>query len=198
MSLLSNWLNGDLISAIRDKTNTAFAAIGLPLISATDTSFGYLKDKLVAGAEVTITQNNVGGNETLTIDVPDVAGKVNASSIINASISGAGPITCPTPGTDTVIATLTASTTKSTSHMKYTFMGFLDNNSIDTATIKIKKNGTEIARTKSTVQSGQLNFCLTWMGAYAANDIITATVAPNAAAGDVRSFILICECFDAI
>ena len=35
--------------------------------SATDTTPGYLSDKLLAGANVTITPGSVGGNETLTI-----------------------------------------------------------------------------------------------------------------------------------
>jgi hypothetical protein len=36
-------------------------------ISATDTTPGYILTKLVAGANVTLTQDNTGGNETLTI-----------------------------------------------------------------------------------------------------------------------------------
>lgn len=36
-------------------------------ISATDTTAGYLQDSLVAGSGITITKNNSGGNETLTI-----------------------------------------------------------------------------------------------------------------------------------
>lgn len=36
-------------------------------VSANDTTAGYLNGKLVAGANITITENNNGGNETLTI-----------------------------------------------------------------------------------------------------------------------------------
>lgn len=37
-------------------------------IADTDTTAGYLKQKLVAGDNILITQNNIGGNETLTIE----------------------------------------------------------------------------------------------------------------------------------
>lgn len=36
-------------------------------ITASDTTTGYLQDKLVAGSNITITKNNAGANETLTI-----------------------------------------------------------------------------------------------------------------------------------
>lgn len=36
-------------------------------ISANDTTAGYLNGKLVAGTAITLTENNDGGNETLTI-----------------------------------------------------------------------------------------------------------------------------------
>jgi len=39
----------------------------LSLVSANDTTAGYLNGKLVAGANITLTENNDGGNETLTI-----------------------------------------------------------------------------------------------------------------------------------
>lgn len=41
--------------------------IGQLLVSSTDSTFDYLINKLVAGSGVTITHDNVGGNETLTI-----------------------------------------------------------------------------------------------------------------------------------
>lgn len=40
-------------------------------VSATDTTAGYLEGKLVAGTNVTLTKNNAGGNETLTISSTD-------------------------------------------------------------------------------------------------------------------------------
>ena len=36
-------------------------------VSANDTTEGYLNGKLVAGTGITLTENNNGGNETLTI-----------------------------------------------------------------------------------------------------------------------------------
>jgi len=41
------------------------------LVSANDTTAGYLNGKLVAGTNVTFTENNDGGNETLTIAATD-------------------------------------------------------------------------------------------------------------------------------
>ena len=41
------------------------------LVSANDTTAGYLNGKLVAGSNVTFTENNDGGNETLTIASTD-------------------------------------------------------------------------------------------------------------------------------
>lgn len=43
---------------------------GTTLVSSNDTTPGYLNGKLVAGTNVTLTENNDGGNETLTIAAP--------------------------------------------------------------------------------------------------------------------------------
>ena len=40
-------------------------------VSANDTTPGFLNGKLVAGSNVTFTENNDGGNETLTIAASD-------------------------------------------------------------------------------------------------------------------------------
>jgi hypothetical protein len=40
---------------------------GFEKVSSNDTTYGYLNGKLVAGTNVTLTENNDGGNETLTI-----------------------------------------------------------------------------------------------------------------------------------
>lgn len=40
---------------------------GYVRVSDTDTTLGSLINKIVAGTNITITQNNVGGNETITI-----------------------------------------------------------------------------------------------------------------------------------
>jgi hypothetical protein len=52
----TNWIN-----------NTDVSASVLLKISAADTTAGYGEDKLVAGDNVTITKQNTGGNETLSI-----------------------------------------------------------------------------------------------------------------------------------
>jgi hypothetical protein len=41
------------------------------LVSANDTTAGFLNGKLVAGSNVTFTENNDGGNETLSISATD-------------------------------------------------------------------------------------------------------------------------------
>lgn len=46
---------------------TQTSSSGQVKISATDTTADYLFSKLVAGTGVTLTQNNAGGNETITI-----------------------------------------------------------------------------------------------------------------------------------
>ena len=58
----TNWANQNASSV--DK---------LVRISATDTTSDYLQPKLVSGSNVTITKNNSGGNETLTISSPVIA-----------------------------------------------------------------------------------------------------------------------------
>jgi hypothetical protein len=52
----TNWVNIDSVSASN-----------LLQISATDTTPGYGLTKIVAGANISVTQNNIGGNETLSI-----------------------------------------------------------------------------------------------------------------------------------
>jgi hypothetical protein len=48
-------------------TNTSLNTDETAKVSANDTTAGYLNGKLVAGTNVTFTENNDGGNETLTI-----------------------------------------------------------------------------------------------------------------------------------
>jgi hypothetical protein len=45
---------------------------------------------------------------------------------------------------------------------------------------------------------GQINFCLTWVDTYTANNSIIATVSPTADGGAISNYILICEAFDGI
>ena len=55
-------------------------------ITAADTTPGYLNDKLVAGTDITLTVNNPGANETITIDA--VTGETNTAS--NQGAGGVG------------------------------------------------------------------------------------------------------------
>lgn len=48
-------------------TNTSLNTDETAKVSANDTTAGYLNGKLVAGSGITLTENNNGGNETLTI-----------------------------------------------------------------------------------------------------------------------------------
>lgn len=56
-------------------------------ISANDTTAGFLNGKLVAGTNITLTENNDGANETLTISSLDT-GEANTAS--NVGIAGVG------------------------------------------------------------------------------------------------------------
>jgi len=52
-------------------------------VGGTDTTTGYLKDKIVAGTNISITEQNIGGNETLKIDAtvgPSTDEKVKVSA----------------------------------------------------------------------------------------------------------------------
>lgn len=48
-------------------TNTSLNTDEVAKVSSNDTTAGYLNGKLVAGTNITFTENNNGGNETLTI-----------------------------------------------------------------------------------------------------------------------------------
>lgn len=48
-------------------TNTSLNTDEVAKVSSNDTTAGYLNGKLVAGTNITLTENNNGGNETLTI-----------------------------------------------------------------------------------------------------------------------------------
>ncbi len=67
---------------------------GLAKVSTNDTTAGYLNGKLVAGSEIVLTENNDGGNETLTIAVDtgtsgDKVGKLNTANTYSAAQRGA-------------------------------------------------------------------------------------------------------------
>lgn len=58
----------DSMQDVFDKTNAGLTDSGKSLVSSNDTTSGYLNGKLVAGDNVTLTEVNDGGDETLTID----------------------------------------------------------------------------------------------------------------------------------
>jgi hypothetical protein len=88
-------------SQLKVYTGSAWQAIEvdtdvLAAISSNDTTAGYLNGKLVSGTNVTLTENNDGGNETLTISAatelsgdttPQLGGNldVNGNSIVSTS-----------------------------------------------------------------------------------------------------------------
>jgi len=57
-------------------------------ISATDTTPGYLGAKIIQGSNITLTINNAGANETITISGPAAAGEANTAS--NVGTAGVG------------------------------------------------------------------------------------------------------------
>jgi len=65
----------------------------LAKVSSNDTTAGYLNGKLVAGSNVTLTENNNGGNETLTIaatvPVTSVNTKTGAVTLTNTDVGAA-------------------------------------------------------------------------------------------------------------
>ena len=57
----------DFATKLAASLTEPLADTGKVLISSGDTTYGYLHDKLVAGSNITLTKNNAGANETLTI-----------------------------------------------------------------------------------------------------------------------------------
>lgn len=69
------------------------------IVSSDDTTPGYLNGKLVAGTNITFTENNPGGNETLTIDASVGAAGVGQSELKTStgevSTAAIGQLTLP-------------------------------------------------------------------------------------------------------
>jgi len=74
-------------------TNTSLNTDEVAKVSSNDTTAGYLNGKLVAGSNVTLTENNNGGNETLTIaatvPVTSVNTKTGAVTLTNTDVGAA-------------------------------------------------------------------------------------------------------------
>jgi hypothetical protein len=72
-------------------------------VSANDTTAGYLNGKLVAGSNITLTENNNGGNETLTIAASGAGG----GTVVPGTMQGRLTLssTLPVPTADVTAAT---------------------------------------------------------------------------------------------
>jgi len=73
---------------------------GRAKVSSNDDTFGYLGAKLVAGANVTLTENNDGGNETLTIAASEESVPMIRVPMDDGAGSGSG--SSPSLGTITI------------------------------------------------------------------------------------------------
>jgi hypothetical protein len=96
-------------------------------VSSNDTTAGYLNGKLVAGSNITLTENNNGGNETLTISADGGGGgltgftgsqnstgvniTVNASQLLADAASANADIVLSPKGTGAILAQLPDGTT---------------------------------------------------------------------------------------
>lgn len=58
---------GNIIRTVDDVSSFTVASAATVKVSSNDTTGGYLNGKLVAGTGITLTENNNGGDETLTI-----------------------------------------------------------------------------------------------------------------------------------
>jgi hypothetical protein len=74
--VIIRYTGGDWVWISSSKlTGSRFSQVATPVpqvdekvkVSSADTTTGYLEEKIVAGTNITITKNNAGGNETLTI-----------------------------------------------------------------------------------------------------------------------------------
>ena len=66
-------------------TNGGTASSGLSFVSATDTNAGYLLGKLVAGTNISFTQQNLGGDEVLEINVDSLTAESDPYFFANVS-----------------------------------------------------------------------------------------------------------------
>lgn len=68
-------------------TNTSLNTDEVAKVSSNDTTAGYLNGKLVAGSGIGFTENNNGGNETLTVAVSNLdAGAITTGTIATARL----------------------------------------------------------------------------------------------------------------
>lgn len=65
----------------KELTSTGLGTDELAKVSVNDTTAGYLNGKIVAGSNVQLTENNDGGNETLTISATNTTDHTQLSNI---------------------------------------------------------------------------------------------------------------------
>ncbi len=90
----------DSMEDVFDKTNSGLDEAGKQLVSSNDSTYGYLNGKLVAGDNITLTENNDGGNETLTIDFVTKDANYNnwsGTQALTGSYALVGDLTYTTP-----------------------------------------------------------------------------------------------------
>ena len=74
-------------------TNTSLNTDEVAKVSSNDTTAGYLNGKLVAGTSITLTENNNGGNETLSIGLGShthAASDITSGVIATARLASSG------------------------------------------------------------------------------------------------------------
>lgn len=119
-------------------------------VSANDTTAGYLNGKLVAGANITLTEQNNGGNETLSVAATSAPpGCLEVSSGTTIQTTATGPtlmsgmvLTVPTTGTYLAIFTTLVENTLSGWSVR----------------ARLHVNGTYVTNTERYSQVGQANY----------------------------------------
>jgi len=104
--LLSSATHEDRIKALATSIAALLAGSGCP-VSSNDTSAGFLNGKLVAGTNISLTENNDGGNETLSVSLvssPILKGNLDCAGyeVEEANMVGdTGKVTTLTASTQT-------------------------------------------------------------------------------------------------
>jgi len=136
-------------------TNTSLNTDETAKVSANDTTAGFLNGKLVAGTNVTFTENNDGGNETLTIAATAPVTSVNGDT--GAVTVAAGDTTYTLTVADaenttteqTIVSYVIPANTFADGELIFlrTLTQFLNNSGVSPCEVRhrIKINGTEVA-----------------------------------------------------
>lgn len=119
-------------------------------VSANDTTAGFLNGKLVAGSNITLTEQNDGGNETLSVSATsappnclEVASGTTVQTTATTPVLMTGmSITVPTAGTYLALFT---------THTEITLAGW-------SVRVRIHVNGAFVTNTERYTQVGQANY----------------------------------------